>query len=75
MFRQARRFNGSLAGWDVSSVRVMDGMFAEATSFNGSLEGWDVSHVASCKGMLRGSGFGQPLPLGDAEVWRHVHGR
>jgi len=45
MFREARKFNGDISGWDVSKVEDMSGMFSGTSDFNGDIGGWDVSNV------------------------------
>lgn len=45
------------AGWEVSAVKYMYGMFSEAISFNGELSGWDVSYFESMYDMFDGATF------------------
>jgi len=45
MFEDARKFNGDVSDWDVSSVTNMKDMFNEATKFNCDVSDWDVSSV------------------------------
>ena len=50
------RCDCSIAGWDVSNVRDMSGMFQGARSFNGDISKWDVSSVVTMKNMFRNAG-------------------
>ncbi|MDP4040806.1 BspA family leucine-rich repeat surface protein [Mycoplasma mycoides] len=42
----------SIAEWDVSKVKTMEGMFGKSRSFNQDLSKWDVSNVKNFKGMF-----------------------
>ena len=52
MFRDAKKFDGNLSGWDVSGVTNMNRMFYTAQSFDGDLSGWDVSGVTDMNRMF-----------------------
>ena len=52
MFMHATSFNSEISNWDVSSVRMMNGMFREATAFNHDLSMWDVSRVIDMSRMF-----------------------
>ena len=59
--------NGSIGGWDTSTITNMDGVFAGCVLFNQSINNWDVSNVTSFgPGFNRGMftscfAFNQPL--------------
>ena len=53
-------FNGSVDGWDVSSVTNMEEMFFY-TDFNQSLASWDFSNVTNIKAMFKQSKFNQDV--------------
>ena len=55
MFADATSFNGTLSGWDVSSVTVIYNMFEGATSFNQDISGWNVSSVTDMDDMFKGA--------------------
>jgi len=56
---------GPIAGWDVSAVTNMHGMFRGASAFNGDLSGWDVRDVTTMQGMFyRAAAFN-----GDLSRW------
>ena len=55
--RQLPKSGYSIAGWDVSNVRHMSGMFRGATSFNKDISRWQVSNVLSMKNMFRDAVF------------------
>lgn len=45
IFQNCSKFNGSVAGWDVSFIEDMSGAFAGCTVFNQSFSSWDTSAV------------------------------
>ena len=45
-------FNGYLNDWDVSSAKIMSGMFDEAKLFNQPLDKWNTSNVEDMGGMF-----------------------
>ncbi|MCP4963873.1 MAG: DUF285 domain-containing protein, partial [bacterium] len=57
MFRGASVFNQDVSGWDVSSVKNMEGMFGNALAFNsgGQPLDWDVSGVQDMASMFEGA--------------------
>ena len=57
MFADATSFNGTLSGWDVSSVTVIYSMFEGATSFNQPLNSWNVSSTTDMSNMFKGASF------------------
>lgn len=64
-FERTTNFNGSLANWDVSSVKTMAWMFEGAASFNQDLSLWDVSSVEDMKYMFHYTGQFN----GNIETW------
>ena len=57
--------NGSMGGWDTSTITDMHGTFA-GSSFNQNINNWDVSNVTRFgvgfnRGMFASSQFNQPL--------------
>lgn len=57
--------NGSMGGWDTSTITDMHGTFA-GSSFNQNINNWDVSNVETFgvgfnRGMFASSQFNQPL--------------
>lgn len=52
MFEGAKRFNGVVSHWDVSSVISMTRMFSGCAEFNQPLEDWDVSNVREMDSMF-----------------------
>ncbi|WP_461533045.1 BspA family leucine-rich repeat surface protein [Sinomicrobium sp.] len=59
MFRGAKAFNGSLAGWTpglaLDAGCSLSGMFFDAASFNQDLSTWDVSKVSNMFQMFQGA--------------------
>lgn len=51
---EAYRLHGDIAGWDVSNVTDMSGMFC-STTFNQDLKDWDVSNVTAMRCMFNGA--------------------
>ena len=47
-----KEFNGDISGWNVSGVKLMDGMFDGCKEFNRDIGGWDVSNVENMCGMF-----------------------
>ena len=68
--------NGSISGWDTSTITNMDGVFAGCVLFNQPLNNWDVSNVESFgpgfnRGMFIGcAAFNQPLNNWDVSSCR-----
>lgn len=61
-FKDAKSFNGLVAGWAMQNVTSTNSMFAGATTFNQSLAAWDTSQVRDMGAMFAGaSSFDQPL--------------
>jgi surface protein len=58
-------FNKNISNWDVSSARIMDGMFIQAIAFNQNLCKWNVSRVESFDSMFYDA---QSFP-GDISCW------
>jgi len=52
MFRSARSFNQSVAGWDTSQSTNMVAMFRNAENFNQPIDGWNVPQVDSMQRMF-----------------------
>jgi len=52
MFAFAKKFNGDLSKWNVSSVTDMRGLFSFAFSFQGDISRWDVSRVTNMRKMF-----------------------
>merc|ERR1712025_496443 len=52
MFMQARKFNGDISKWDVSSAQDTSSMFNKAESFDHDLSKWDVSRVQKMDSMF-----------------------
>ena len=65
LFHDARRFNGDIAKWDVSSVKNMHGMFLDAEGFGSDISNWDVSSVANMYRMF----YQAALFNGDISKW------
>ena len=42
---QGSEFNGNVSGWDVSNVKLMDGIFSNS-AFRGNVSDWDVRGLA-----------------------------
>jgi hypothetical protein len=62
MFAHAKRFNGDISKWTVSSVTTFQGMFHTAEAFNRDLNLWDVSRATSLKNMfIHAKSFSQTL--------------
>ncbi len=62
MFAQAKKFNGAIGNWDVSSVTNMAEMFSGASSFNQDIGDWDVSNVTNMSQMFNNaSAFNQDI--------------
>ena len=52
-FNGATSFNGTISGWDVSSVTDMGDMFYRALSFDQDISNWDVSSVTDMGNMFK----------------------
>ena len=53
MFRDAKKFDGDLSGWNVSGVSNMDGTFRDAWAFDGDLSAWDTSGSTDMQKMFQ----------------------
>ena len=68
--------NGSISGWNTSTIENMEGVFAGCVLFNQSVNNWDVSNVTSFgpgfnRGMFTGcAAFNQPLNNWDVSSCR-----
>ncbi len=61
-FSGAVLFNGSIGGWDTSSVTDMYATFLDAHAFNQPLAGWDTSNVTTTSWMFAyATIFNQPI--------------
>ena len=66
LFQFNETFNGDITGWNVSSVRDMNGMFAYATSFNQPIGNWEFPNVTDMNRMFSGAAsFDQDLSKWD----------
>ena len=45
MFRDCKKFNCDLSGWDVSNVEDIGTMFAYCSNFESDLSSWDTSNL------------------------------
>ena len=52
MFEDARKFNGNISDWNVSSVTNMNQAFSGASVFNQDLNSWNVSSVTRMNEMF-----------------------
>ena len=61
-FRDAVKFNASLADWDVSGAVTMRQMFRNAKAFNQPLNSWNTGNVRDLRSMFyQAESFNQPL--------------
>jgi len=56
-FAGCSKINMDVSKWDVSNVKLMDGLFKNASSFNQSLVDWDLTSLELAREMLSGSGI------------------
>ncbi|UII75050.1 BspA family leucine-rich repeat surface protein [Flagellimonas sp. HMM57] len=52
MFRSAKKFNGDIGDWKVSTIEKMNGMFQGASSFNQNIGGWNTENVTDMSFMF-----------------------
>ena len=63
---------GPIAGWNVSAITDISGLFYGLNNFNADISSWDTSRVTSMREMffapLISSAFNQPLSFNTASV-------
>ena len=74
---RARAKHGDIAGWDVSLVTDMYGLFMGAEAFDGDLSQWNVANVTDLSYMFNGasaSAFENPV-MRSVHAWENAHKR
>jgi surface protein len=62
MFYEARKFNGTIGGWNVSNVKFMNSMFQYAKAFNQPIGNWNTAKVENMNSMFGDAeAFNQPI--------------
>ena len=65
-FADAAKFNGSLAGWNMSNVTNVSGMFSGASAFNQPIGTWNTSNVTNMSEMFKeATAFNQNISTWD----------